>query len=364
MVTERLSEAKLFFLALPVLAIILVSGCTTGSTVSGNGVIVKEFAPEFTEIYAGEPVTFRLLMQNQGSVNANNVHAELLGLDEDWCASQTGGNTCKSSAGNRAEMLPNEPECQYTGTNFNMLAPDPTRGTSGGSHICTWTYNAPPIQKGFTITYTPTVRVFYAYNSGVVKLITFGSSNELRNIQDTGGKLPAETKSQTSSPIMLDIQTKGPIRFWQGENGVIVPVEITINNVGGGIACADPNSGKIQGSCKSTVAQSGENAQNKVKLTISFGTDSSSKMSLQGEACAGFSTGKVISLWKGQSNSIVCEVLAAGLNSVSTVQRMIQVTADYEYYTDTSSSIKVIGRETVGSSPNYGTSGSGYGDVS
>jgi len=345
MAAEQFSRAKLLLLALPVLAIILVSGCTTGNTTSGTGVVVKEFAPEFTEIYAGEPVNFRLLLKNEGSVEAKNVHAELLGLDEDWCSSDA--TKCETSTGNRLERLPNEKECQYKlGGGFNMLAPDPQRGTSGSSHICTWTYTAPPIQKGFTITYTPTVRVFYSYNSGVVKLINFGSSSELRTIQDTGGKLPAETKSQTSGPITLDIQTQGPVRFWQDEQRVIFPLEITITNVGGGVACAAGGSNveDMKDACKSTV--SGEDAKNKIKLRINFGSDKSSeKMKLLDECEMFMSYGKTISLWKGQSNSIVCEVEASALSLGATIQRMIQATADYEYYTDTSSSIKVIGRK-------------------
>jgi len=346
MAAQRLSGAKLLLLALPVLAIVLVSGCTTGNTASGTGVVVKEFAPEFSEIYSREPVNFRLLLKNEGSVEAKNVHAELLGLDEDWCA--LGATSCQPSEGGRQERLPNENECKYIqGGGFNMLAPDPQRGTSGSSHICTWTYTAPPIQKGFTITYTPTVRVFYTYSSGVIKLITFGSSSELRTIQDTAGKLPAETKSQTSSTIMLDIQTKGPIRFWQGENKVVFPLEITITNVGGGVACAITGSGNIEtmkDACKTT--KSGEEPKNKVRLIIDFGEARGDIMKISDECKDFMGYGKTISLWKGQSNSVVCEVEASSLSSGATIQRMVQATAIYEYYTDTDSSIKVIGRET------------------
>jgi hypothetical protein len=351
-----LSQAKPLLLALPILGIVLVSGCTWPgtTTTSGAGVVVKEFAPEFTEIYAGEPVTFRLLMQNQGSVDAKYVHAELLGLDEDWCSSQTGSSTCTSSIGERLEKLPNEPECSYKdNTGFNLLAPDATRGTSGASHICTWTYKAPPIQKGFTITYTPIARTYYSYSGGVTKLITFGSSSELRRIQDSGGKLPVETKSQTSGPITVDIQTQGPIRFWGDEKKITFPLEVTINNVGGGVACALGSMegygmtsewfglgslGSSKGACKSD-----EKYKNKVYIAINLGTNS--KMTLSDD-CKGFDSGKTISLWKGQSNSIVCEVTATDLDATGPSQKAITVQAVYEYYTDTSSSIKVIGRTT------------------
>jgi hypothetical protein len=344
MAAKVLSGTMSFLLVLPFLAIIFISGCTWpgNSTTGGTGVVVKEFAPEFTEIYAGEPVTFRLLMQNQGSIDAKYVHAELLGLDEDWCNPTQG---CQTSTGGRQEKLPNEDECRYGGTGFNMLAPDPTRGTSGASHICTWTYKAPPIQKGFTITYTPIARTFYSYSSGVTKLITFGSSSELRRIQDSGGKLPTETKSQTSGPITVDIQTQGPIRFWGDEKKITFPLEITINNVGGGVACSyDKIISLSLDACKKD-----EKNKNKVNIKIDLG--SNSKMSLSTECDEFASTsGKQIALWKGQSNSIVCEVTASDLDPNGPSQKPIVVQAFYEYYTDTSSSIKVIGR----TSSNFG----------
>lgn len=338
---EILSGAKPLLLALPILAALLVSGCTWPgtTTTSGAGVVVKEFAPEFTEIYAGEPVTFRMLVQNQGSVDAKNVHAELLGLDEDWC---NPSQQCTTSGGGRQEKLPNEEECKYGGTGFNMLAPDTQRGTSGASHICTWTYKAPPIQKGFTITYTPIARTYYSYSGGVTKLITFGSSSELRRIQDSGGKLPTETKSQTSGPITVDIQTQGPIRFWSDEKKITFPLEVTINNVGGGVACSyDKIISLSLDACKKD-----EKNKNKVNIKIDLGTNS--KMSLSTTECQEFAStsGKQIALWKGQSNSMVCEVTATDLDTQSTSQKSISVQAYYEYYTDTSSSIKVIGRTT------------------
>jgi hypothetical protein len=297
-------------------------------------------------------VTFRLLMQNQGSVDAKNVHAELLGLDEDWC---NPGQQCQTSQGNRQEKLPNEEECRYGGNGFNMLAPDAQRGTSGASHICTWTYKAPPIQKGFTITYTPIARTFYSYSGGVTKLITFGSSNELRRIQDSSGKLPVETKSQTSGPITVDIQTQGPIRFWSDEKKITFPLEITINNVGGGVACAygtgliyDPYTPDLTGQStlgsQKNACKGDEKLKNKVLVAINLGINN--KMELSDE-CKDYASGKQISLWKGQTNSQVCEVTATGLDAQSASQKSINVQAFYEYYTDTSSSIKVIGRATV-----------------
>jgi len=323
------------FLALPVIAILLVSGCTTANTASGNGVVVKAFAPDFSEVYSGEAVTFSLLLKNEGSAEAKNVHAELLGLDEDWCSKD--GTKCGTSLGGRLENWPNEPECKYGGEGFSMPAPNPLQGTTGGSHVCTWTYTTPPLSKGFTITYTPVARVFYPYKSAVTKLITFGSNAELRRIQDSGGKLPIETTASTSSPIQLIIETKGPIRFWEG--GVAFPLEITIKNIGGGAPCSTgaASEDRMKDACKATV--SGEEAKNKITLKISL----DSQMQVMDEECQALASyGKLISLYKGQ-NALVCDIEASGLTEIPT-QRTIQVEAFYEYFTDTETSIKVTGR--------------------
>jgi hypothetical protein len=319
------------------LIIMLFSGCTSITTASGKGVMVKEFAPDFSEIYSGEPVTFRLLLKNEGSVEAKGAHAELLGLDEDWCSS-TGG--CRSSGGGRLEKLPNEPECQYEGGGFSMPAPNPLMGTAGGTQICTWTYSAPVLDKGFTITYMPVARVFYSYKSAVTKLITFGSTSELRRMQDSGGTLPSETSSSTESPVQLSIQTSGPIRFW--EDSVAFPLEVTITNAGGGIPCSSGAASHdgMKDACKAGV--SGEDAKNKVTLRITM--DSMTK--LMDEECQPLESGKTISLLKSQ-NSFVCDIEASGLSEIPS-QRTIKVEAFYEYFTDTQTTIKVTGRRSTG----------------
>ncbi len=331
---------QLCFPVIPIMAILLVSGCTNiTTTTGGKGVSVKEFAPDFSEIYSGEPVTFRLLVKNEGSVDTMGAHAELLGLDEDWCGN--GENSCGASYGGRLEKLPNEPECQYEGEGFSMLAPDPLKGTSGSSHTCTWSYKAPLLDKGFAITYTPVARVFYPYKSAVTKQITFGSSSELRRIQDSGGTLPTETSASTDSPIQLAIQTSGPIRFW--EDNVAFPLEITISNAGGGTPCSTGGTGldSMKDSCKAAV--SGEDAKNKVTLKVTLDPG----MEVMDEECEPLTSGETIPLLKGQ-NAFVCDIVISGLSEIAS-QRTIKAEAFYEYFTDTQSSIKVTGRR----SPDY-----------
>jgi hypothetical protein len=305
------------FLGLSIILTILVSGCigTQTSVTTGNGIIIEEFEPEFSQVYSEEPVYFRLKMKNIGSVKAESVHAELLGIDKDWNQGE--------------EMLPIEKECQHTGEGFSLLPPTPDIGVEGESHVCTWKYTAPTLPQGLSMTYAPTARVFYKYNSEVIKSITIVPRAQWKILKDQGKPLPTETMSSTNAPISLDIETHGPIPSWS--ETVTFPLAIKIDNIGGGIVC----SGNPSNGCKLT----NEN-WNKLKLKIipktAGVTVSNCNKYVQklGE----------ISLWKGRSNTITCKITVTGLKTTSSTQVLINVHAEYTYLIDEATSITVTSR--------------------
>ncbi|UCD07099.1 MAG: hypothetical protein JSW41_04690 [Candidatus Aenigmatarchaeota archaeon] len=323
-----------------ILFIILVSGCIFPSQPQSGGVVIEAFTTDIQvpEIYSGEPISFQLKFRNTGSLTAENVFAELFGLDESWCCDMVGIPGEGPWLNN--EKLPNEDECRYTGQGTSLLPPDPDAGTSGESQICTWSYKAPQIPENLpSVPYTVAARLFYTYKTTLVKSITFGSHQDLRTIQNIGGTLPASTTRSTRSPISITMQTKSPVRFWTASGGMgeaKFPIEIDITNVGGGMACAS-ESGLLK-SCKLLVG--GEESKNKIILKITPGTG----LELQDE-CSDFRNGKPIILWKGESNSIACDVKATGLEPKGPVQKMITVEAFYEYATDTEISIRLVGIE-------------------
>jgi len=336
-------EYKITLVIFPILFVILVSGCAIPigpSQPRAGGLVVESFEPDLqvSEISSGEPISFQLKFRNMGSLRAENVFAEIFGLDESWCC-ETVGIPGEGPWRNK-EKLPNEDKCRYTGEGFSLLPPDPQAGTLGETFMCTWSYRAPSLPKNLpSVPYIPTARLFYTYKTILSKSITFGSHQDLRAIQDIGGALPASTTSSTSSPISITMQTKSPIRFWTigVETGeAIFPIEIDIENIGGGIACA--NEGGVSKSCK--LLTGGEEPKNKIILKISPGPG----LQLQDE-CRDFEQGKIITLWKGQSNSIACEVRATGLESKGPIQKSISIEAEYEYFIDTETSIRVVGME-------------------
>ncbi len=284
-----------YLFALP-LAIILVAGCIQVPA-TGGGLIINTFEPDFLQVYSGEPVNFRLLVKNTGSVDATDVRPVITGVDN-W---RSAGGTCDE---------------------WNRISASvPYLGIEGGSKNCVWTLDAPEVPEGLSTTHNPTVRLYYTYRTNVVKTIFIASRRELKRIEDSGRALPAETKSSTSGPITLDIKSIGPIRFW--ESSVIFPLEITVNNVGGGVVCPTVND-----------CEDGQN-WNSLKMEIEEEGITISECRLD-----------EVTLWRGKSNTFVCKVTVGGLSDITSVMKTISIEASYGYFVDKTTSVTVSWRET------------------
>jgi len=303
------------------MALVVSSGCVNQSQEYGDGVKILEFGPDMERVYPGEIVNFRVRFQNVGSVKAENVFAELLGIDEDWRDEgfQQGGPW------HGGEKLPNEVECRYTskGKWITLMPPDPLFGTGGEIRTCTWTYKAPAnLPRDMEKVYPLTVRVFYDYRTDVVKVLPVLSREELISLKDRGKSIPLGTQSSTHSPIKIDVRAETPIRILD-KNSVEFPMVIDIQNVGGGTAC-------LKGECKK--AWGGE--WNKISLEIK--ADSGIDL---GE-CESFRKKAVVDLYKGKHNTIKCYVKVTGVES-DVAYKEIRVSAVYSYFVDAESMITV-----------------------
>lgn len=306
----------------PLLLVVLISGCTSIpipglSTMTSGGVTIVDFNSDFPDVYVGDTMKFSLRVRNMGSVEATDVFAELLGLDEDWFV---GG-----------EKFPNENECRYDGSFFTLSPPQPEYSVGGEAHTCSWTYDTPEgIPKGMSVTYDATARVYYTYQTNVMKTITLISYDKMKELQQQGKTLVTDTVSQTSSPISITAVTRSPIRISENKNSITFPLEITIQNVGGGVAC-------ITGECKGSF---GEESKNKILLKIESLSDGLGLVS--GGGCEDLRSGKLISVWPGKSNKITCDLEAGGLSQLTgPAQKPIKISAEYSYYTESTIPITV-----------------------
>jgi hypothetical protein len=273
-----------------------VSGCTTQPMSSGEGVVIMDFAPESPEYYIGEPATFKVRIENVGSVDAEDVKVTLLNL-EGW--KEKSSTVC---------VVPDK-----------LIAPNPDMGTDGGSYVCTFTYDAPDtLPQGLEFQYNPIARLTYTYKSSTVKSITIASQAELRNIQNTGRALPADTVSVSSGPVSIAMISKGPIRYW--EDSVTFPVEIGVTNTGGGIT-ATPGNAETQ------------DKRNKVSVL---------ELKLDGkEVTDCLDDQQEVDFWRNTYEK-VCNFKLDGLSSIpAPVQKIMEMTVRYDYIIDKQATVEL-----------------------
>jgi hypothetical protein len=293
---------KPLLLVLPVLAVLLISGCTVpGAATTGNGVTIDAFEADFSNVLSGEPIQLQSKVSNTGSVNARNVLTTIHGISED------------------------EWDIQYPSLDtFDLIAPSPAMGTAGGTKLEIFQMTAPDLPSGLSVTYNPTLRVEYDYRSTTIKSISLLPLAEARRLQQQGKTFSAETVSSTSSPVQFTITTKGPIRVF--EENVQFPLEIQISNVGGGTVC-------LAEGCAN------EDRWNKLIYRITGpGGQELSGLQLSDE-CTGE---RELSLFRGQTNTITCGVVITEQPD-QPIQKQIQVESEYSYFIDRSAQITVTG---------------------
>jgi len=284
---------KNYFLLLPIIFIITISGCTS-FVETGNGIVIKNFEPEFNPAFSTEDVNFLVRIKNTGSFRTTNGELQLIGLEE-WGPSS-----------------PNEPNCLE---GFSMQAPDAFYGVDGETKQCTFTLRAPDVPTTLTRTYDPYLRVHYDYHSSTVKSVTIFSRDELVRYQNQNKPLPTDHISSTRGPININLDTQAPIVALQTQ--VIFPLTIEVRNDGGGVVC-------IQRNCKDSTQQ------NKLLLNLFLGRDMASE-------CDNLE----LSIPRGQSNTIVCKITVSNIPTFGFIKKTIEVNADYSYFVEKQASITI-----------------------
>jgi hypothetical protein len=310
-------------------ALIVISGCTTPGVRTGNGVVIEEFTPSFTSVYPGELVEFQLKFRNVGGVKATSVFAEVLGLDEDWAASSKGFENNRFNPSG-TELFPREEACGYDKREVELDPPDMTYGTEGESQTCTWRYIAPQIPEGFNPSYEATARVFYNYQTDLIKSITVLSTQEMMKLNQQGRTVPASTVSSTNSPISITVDARDPVRIWQ--DGVKFPIAITFTNIGGGMACLKDQCKKPEGG-----------AWNKVDFKFIEAIDKAGGTESDQLKIDCFGHEQSVDVWTNKPNTIICDVTVGDTSRiVGYEERLIGISAKYSYFTDAQATITIL----------------------
>jgi hypothetical protein len=285
-------------------SVIAASGCTGGgAVVGGPGIAIESFEADITNPFIGEVVTLTEKIRNTATRDTGNVLIQLIGLPEGMTSSVA-------------------PSCEFP----KLLGANPLYGTSGESQICNLAVTFPEgiVQQGLSTPILLTARLYYSTETEIIKTFTVVPQTELRAIENRGGTLPAETVTSTGGPISLNIKSTGPIRIFQESsgNGVELPIEIEITNVGGGTPYSQFDN---------------QDTWNTIRIEAS-GTG------IQADDC----NKESVSLFKGQSTSVVCIIHIQDIeNSIGPSQRSLSVKAAYGYFVDTSVTVTVHYRETA-----------------
>ena len=285
---------------LPLILIILASGCVSTQT-GGNGVDIIDFKTDFNEVSPGEQADFYLYTQNLGSVRAENLFAEILGLDNTW-------------------KFKSQENCGTDGQRFSLMPPRPFYNTPGQEHLCKWSYYAPET-SGLTSTYEPIARLYYDYETTANIGVMLFSREEMIRLQNSGDTPTAHIITKSSSPIDVGVNIKSPIRV-SGKT-VTFSMELILTNLGSGTPC-------IKNMCKETEG----NNRNYLTMNINLGQG----LSFDEEDSCGEQIN--IALYK-KSNTILCKIMADLENIFTPQQRTIDVKLDYSYFVSKELSISV-----------------------
>jgi len=306
-------DAKLLLLMVPIAIVVMVSGCTGGNTVvAGNGVIILDFAPDFSNVYSGDSLKLQLRAQNQGQVTAKNVEAELTNIDtSEW------GTFGFGFGEDMGDMLP------Y----------DATENTPGEIRTKEWRLEAPELPKGTTQTYEPMVKVSYDYKTVAQKSITVVDEDELRRIIQQGNSLPSKPTTQTAGPLSVNIQTGEYVRTSGASGGQsydVFPVYIEISNDGWGSGGTVVNDGFGYGF--------GHEYDYPVRVKVTPPNGVTVRNS--GEGCSG--SFETVDLWKGNDAKITCQFEVTNPPSYRQ-EKTITVELEYRYQTQATTQVTVSG---------------------
>ena len=267
------------------IAAVVLAGCVgqQGGTGGGGtaGVIIQSFSPEVPEVDSDTQVLFFTNVKNVGDVVASNVEIKLSGLD-DWTGTQT------ASLG-------------------TLVPADPARGLEGEERIQEFNLKSPA--KDVTITYFPTARVTYTYETKSTIQFSFATREQIR-------ATPEESTAQvttTGGPFLITVRGKLPVVSSDRREAV---VQLEIQNVGGGRAGKGRTVADIDFIRFSIEKQSGG--------TFSCPTDPN------------------IRLIGGKSRLVTCKITFSTIQPAQAVTATLDIKLNYDYFVDTESSVTLL----------------------
>lgn len=278
---------------------IFFSGCTGLTTTGGGtgvaaGVIIKEFRPDISEIYAGDQTSFYLTVENVGESDATEVSAKFFGLGTDW--------TTVPQTEPIGELTRSQPE-------FNV---------PGGVADTIFTVTSPTNARG---PYQASVRVTYGYSTVATGQLKVYNNEYLKTIpqqSETIMKSSAlESFTVKSAPVSIALAGVARPLVYRGNATNTATITVQISNKGQGYPYlgVDTDGRKVK---VDSVKINNANCNNTFVATPTIPRDGSA--------------------------SFACKFKIPAVGEYQVIP--IEISISYNYYVDATSSIKVL--EQVG----------------
>jgi len=272
-----------FLLLLCVIAIVPISGCIGGTTIStgGPGLAIETFKTSLDSIDSGERVGLQLEVRNQGGYNGQlgngvPVIAELMSIDPvEW------GVTPSMVVDLGA-----------------LLMPDTDSQTQGGLGKANWQLIAPMLKRGNDKSYELRARVFYPYETNVRKPVWFVTAEELRRIVQSGDALSSEAQTQSNGPVSVTVTTGNFVKANEFKDSKF-QLQINLDNVGGGQVRGEDYPVAISVEWPQWVIPVGGYCPSQTQWIMPLYNDV--PMGLQQPV------GTFVTLWNGKSTDVTCE---------------------------------------------------------
>ena len=320
-----------FKILIPMLAIVLVAGCTIPdlgilgagtSLVGGNGLSVTSFTAEPSPVYSGNTVRVTVEAQNLGGTTVGVGDSLLYLTGTDVNLADTSGSYWYGSA--TSDQTP------IKHFNKNMTTANVVKGTSAVTDRVIWNLKAPTIPSGQTRQDTFILRVYSKYSSGVNGNIWIYSESESEATKSAGRTLHTSSFTPITGPIAVSVKlSPDPVVLYAGESTFSFDITLT-NTATGSIYNKDIN---YASAGVGDLALDSETELNHVTVTVDSGT-----LTLDTE-CVGDKQ-----ILGGKSLTLTCTATVPSADTLTFQSFPMNVMVGYGYYTENEATVTIQGK--------------------
>ncbi|MBI4017636.1 MAG: hypothetical protein HY366_01675 [Candidatus Aenigmarchaeota archaeon] len=320
------------FILASIFSVLLVSGCVGGGgskTTGPNdfGVVIKSFSPDIQELESKDRFTLSMQLENNGGSDAKDVAAFLFGIPIG-----TGSDAFAIVSGLNPQTVA-----------VTLRAPDESAKLPGDIADASWDLRAPDLPEGISLPYEARARLMYRYKTAATTTVSALTTAENRRLRERNEPIPSQTETVVSKgPLGVTITASAPVIIRDDTDRLRLRVNAEIIQSG---SIFDPDYGgyKQGGANPGSVPQDN---LDKIRVRL-FAPD----VTATNEECALLNADTTLSLRGGTSLSFSCELKPSAFVGRKDIPVRVELT--YNFLTDASTTINVIG--TRQSAPTGGT---------